>query len=108
MRRSSVFVHSIGDKLGKGPKKAWKNLWDTRGISAYKTRRNRGQAMSYPHLNDICVSYPLFSPKQTPNIISKLSTLNRFLALDQNSTYYCLSPVSTAPITTTTINIYKN
>ena len=106
-KKGSVFVHSIVDKLGKGRQNPWKNLWDTRGISVYKAGIERGQNVGYPHTHYRRESYPLFSPKQMHSIISRSSPLKEKFPLDQISPFFALSPLSTAPITTT-INIYKN
>gem|GEM_PF-5771279 len=92
------------DKLGKSLRKS---LWVAWGRCVDSFWTSCWQVITYLHTASPSLRYPLFHPPFIPRFVPVLDTPFQTPAPDQNKLISLLSPVSTEPITTTTINIYK-
>lgn len=102
--KGSVFVHSSVDNMGKGLRK---KLWVNRGRAVESLWMKFGQLSSSAQALHALPNCPQNSPHALPGVILTLSTRAHSNALDSIRLFLGLSPLSTQPITTTTINIYK-
>lgn len=102
--KGSVFVHSSVDNMGKGLRK---KLWVSRGRVVENLWMKYGQLSSSAQALHTLPNSPQNSPHALHGVMLALSTPAHSNALGSIRLFLGLSPLSTQPTTTTTINIYK-
>ena len=91
--------------MGKGLRK---KLWVNRGGVVENLWKKCGQLGSFTQPLPALPNNPQNSPHTLPEVMLALSTPTPTEPLDSIRLLLGLSPLSTQPNTTTTINIYKN